>query len=142
MLYLMKAYQQTMENSEFLASSIVLIEHTSVLIAVFCNRNRSISNLTDPRLAEIRKANQFFESWKRTMEESPFQVTSKHFLTRETAEDLQPSYVFYSCVCCTSPLETVSIQGTSTLTLSKTSDLQEFIKNLQGTPKSKKIAAS
>lgn len=99
MLYLMKAYQQTLENPEFLASSIELLEHTSVLIDVFCNRNRPISNLTDPRLAEIRKASQFFESWKRTVEESPFQVASKHFLTRETAEDLQSSLVGFLSLC-------------------------------------------
>lgn len=61
MLYFMKAYQQTMENPEFMASSIVLLEHTLVLIDIFCNRNRSIPN---PRLAEIRKDSQFFESWK------------------------------------------------------------------------------
>lgn len=52
MLYFMKAYQQTMENPEFIASSIVLLEHTLVLIDIFCNRNRPIPN---PRLAEIRK---------------------------------------------------------------------------------------
>lgn len=99
MLYLMKAYQQTMENPEFLASSIVLLEHTSVLIDVFCNKNRPISNLTDPRLTEIRKASQLFEYWKRTVEESPFQVASKHFLTRETAEDLQSSLVGFLSLC-------------------------------------------
>lgn len=99
MLYLMKAYQQTIKNPEFLASSIALLEHTSVLIDIFCNRNRPISNLTDPRLAEIRAASQFFESWKRTVEESPFYVASKHFLTRETAEDLQSSLVGFIALC-------------------------------------------
>lgn len=99
MLYLMKAYQQTIKNPEFLASSIALLEHTSVLIDIFCNRNRPISNLTDPRLAEIKAASQFFESWKRTVEESPFYVASKHFLTRETAEDLQSSLVGFIALC-------------------------------------------
>lgn len=86
--YIMKAYQQTMENPEFLAFSIVLLEHTSPNL-----------NLTDPRFSKIRKASQFFESWKRTVQESPFQVASKHFLTRETAEDLQSTLVGFLSLC-------------------------------------------
>lgn len=85
-------------NNHWHALSIMLLEHTSVLIAVFCNRNRSISNLNEPRLAEIRKASQFFESLKRTVEESPFQVV-RHFLTRETAKDLQLSLVCFLWLC-------------------------------------------
>lgn len=83
MLYLIKAYQQTIKNPEFLAYSIALLEHTPVLIDIFCNRNRPISNLSDPRLAAIRAANQFFEFLKRTVKEYPSYVASKHFLTRE-----------------------------------------------------------
>lgn len=99
MLYLMKAYQQTLENTTYLASSIVLLEHTSVLIDIFCNRNRPISQVTDTRLTELRTVSQFFKSWRTTVEESPFQVTSKHFLTRETAEDLQSSLVGFLSLC-------------------------------------------
>ena len=99
MLYLMKAYQQTLENPDSLSSSILLLEHTSILVDIFCTKNRPISELSDGRLKQLKTASQFFLSWKTDVEESPLLVTSKHFLTRETAEDLQSSLVGFISLC-------------------------------------------
>lgn len=54
MLYFMKAYQQIIKNFEFLVFFIVLFEYISVLIDIFCNRNKFILNFIDLRFVEIR----------------------------------------------------------------------------------------
>ena len=49
MLYLMKALQATLAKPEELASSIDLLEHTSILTDIFCNVNRPVSEINRPQ---------------------------------------------------------------------------------------------
>ena len=63
-LYHMRAYQQPMKKSENLASSILLLEYTSMLVDIFCTKKRHISELTDGRLQQLQTASQFFLSQK------------------------------------------------------------------------------
>lgn len=99
MLYLMKSYQQTIEDPETLASSVALLEHTSTLIEIFCDRNRPISAMSDNRLHQITTASQFFLDWEKQVNDSVFLVISKNYLTKETSEDIQSALLGFISLC-------------------------------------------
>jgi hypothetical protein len=65
MLYLMKAYQATLKNTESLTASIGLLEQTSVLVDIFCCRNRPISTREDKRFDVL----EYFKVWENAIED-------------------------------------------------------------------------
>lgn len=99
MLFLMKSYQQTLEEPDTLASSVALLGQTSALIEIFCDKNRPISTLSDNRLHQINSASQFFIDWERDVNESVFLANSKNYLTKETSEDIQSALIGFVSLC-------------------------------------------
>lgn len=87
MLYLMKAYQATLKNPESLASSIELLEQTSVLVDIFCTRNRPISSQDDKRFEMLHNVVKYFKSWEDAIEDSVMFISSKNLMTQETRTD-------------------------------------------------------
>lgn len=55
MLYLMKVYQASLNNPEELASSMELLENTSILVDIFSNVNQPICSLSNKRLDNLRE---------------------------------------------------------------------------------------
>lgn len=99
MLYLMKAYQATLKNPENLAGSIELLQHTSLLVDIFCCRNRPISSQEDKRLAMLNNVVKYFTSWEEAIEESVLLVSSKNLMTKETRTDLHSALVGFTSLC-------------------------------------------
>lgn len=69
MLYLMKSYQATLSQPESLASTVELLEQTSVLVDIFSD-TRPISSVSDKRLQELNKVLHFFNSWEEQVKSS------------------------------------------------------------------------
>jgi hypothetical protein len=99
MLYLMKSYQQTLEDPGSLASSVALLEQTSILIDIFCDRNRPISDMSDNRINQIATASKFFLDWEKEVIESVLLAKSKNYLTKETSEDIQSALMGFVSLC-------------------------------------------
>lgn len=89
MLHLMKKYSETLpdEEQQKLTSSILLLQHTSVLVDLFLDTQRPITSMADKRIDFARKALDFFNRWEEEVIELKLN-TSKHLLTAETRDDL------------------------------------------------------
>ena len=92
MLYLMKAYQTSIPEPEKLASTVNLLESTSVLAEFFLDQNRPVSH-KDPRLAEVQKALDFFNGWETSAAEP------RHLLTKECRDDLNCAVTGFLTLC-------------------------------------------
>ena len=104
-LYHMRAYQQSLKKSENLASSILLLECTSMLVDIFCTKKRHISELTDGRLQQLQTACKFFLSQKCGRISPP--------RNEQTLPNPGLTIVLRG-VSITLPLETASIRGSLT----------------------------
>ena len=82
MLHLMELYQQSEHCHCDVASSIVLLRNTSVLVKIFSDTKHPIS---DGRLAKLKSVLHFFNEW-----ESAYKSKSekRHILTQETRDDI------------------------------------------------------
>lgn len=100
MLFLIESYQQTLEEQDVLASSVALLEQTSALFEIFCDKNRPISTISDNRLHQINPATQFFIDWEREVNESVSSLAnSKSYLTKETSKDIQSALIGFVSLC-------------------------------------------
>lgn len=92
MLYLMKAYQPTMNNPEKLSSTVKLLENTSVLVDFFMDTNRPV-RYKDPRLTEIEKTLEFFNKWESSS------TDTRNILTKECRDDLNCAIKGFITMC-------------------------------------------
>ena len=89
MLHLMLVYQQSLEDSLILNSTIALLQQTSTLVDIFCNNSSKVEDLSDPRIGKLLNVLQFFHDW-----ESEFftpQEKAKHLISRQPWEDIDSS---------------------------------------------------
>lgn len=98
MLFLFKSYQATLDVPERLASTILLLEHTSILVDVFRD-TRPISERTDTRLTQLAAVLSFFNKWEETIHQSKLYTASKHLFPQETRDDLNSCIVGFSSMC-------------------------------------------
>jgi hypothetical protein len=99
MLYLMKCYQATLQEPERLASSVELLEHTALLVDIFCDHNRPLSPLQDVRFTTLTKVIKFFNSWETQIVESATFIPKKHLITSETRDDINSSVTGFVALC-------------------------------------------
>lgn len=99
MLYLMRAYQRTLQNPENLASSIELLENTSQLVDIFSTINQPIASLHDKKFETLDNVNKFFLSWENDVDKSIMHVSSKNLITSETRTDINSSIVSFVSLC-------------------------------------------
>jgi hypothetical protein len=65
MLYLMKYYQKTLSEPNILSSTVSLLQTTSELINIVCDKNRPISDISDDRISQLYEINDvFFHLWE------------------------------------------------------------------------------
>ena len=93
MLYLMKSYQATLQEPEKLASTVKLLENTSILVDFFMDTNRPIRH-KDPRLTDLEKALRFFNDW-----ESSATHPVRTLLTKECRDDLNCAVTGFVKMC-------------------------------------------
>ena len=99
MLFLMKLYQATLQNPEDLSASISLLEHTSILVNIFCNVNQPIETCADQRLSDLQTVLDYFNSWEQAVQSSTTEIVQKHLITRETREDINSSITGFISLC-------------------------------------------
>lgn len=99
MLYLMKSYQSTLKDPERLASSVELLEATSVLVDIFSNKNQPIFSLSDNRIKSLQDCLSFFNKWEEDVITSDLYLKEKNLFTQETRDDLNSSITGFISVC-------------------------------------------
>jgi len=83
----MKVYKQSLGDSgRHLDSTIILLEHTSLLVEIF-NDLRPIRGPDDPRITQLHSVLQWFEEWETAA------VDKKSFFSYQTAEDVKSMLV-------------------------------------------------
>ena len=87
MLYLMQCYQNTLDNPAKLASTVELLENTSILVDIFLDK-RPITSLQDNRLNKLKEVWSFFNVWEHEIEQCQMYTSSKNLIPFETREDL------------------------------------------------------
>ena len=65
MVELMQYYQKSLNYPPSLQLTVVLLEHTSVLIRIFCEDHRPIESLADSRIRELLDVLNFFLNWEK-----------------------------------------------------------------------------
>ncbi|VDI20706.1 Hypothetical predicted protein [Mytilus galloprovincialis] len=98
MLYLMKCYQSTLENPESLASTVEILENSSIIVDFFLDK-RPINNLQDPRLQKLKNVLLFFNKWEKEIEHCKLYSASKNLITFQTREDLNSSIQGFLSLC-------------------------------------------
>lgn len=98
MLYLMKFYQSTLENPESLASTVEILENSSILVDIFLDK-RPINNLQDPRLQKLKNVLLFFNKWEKEIEHCKLYRASENLITFQTREDLNSSIQGFLSLC-------------------------------------------
>ncbi|CAC5362859.1 unnamed protein product [Mytilus coruscus] len=98
MLYLMKCYQSTLENPESLASTVEILENSSILVDIFLDK-RPINNLQDPRLQKLKNVLLFFNKWEKEIEHCKLYSASKNLITFQIREDLNSSIQGFLSLC-------------------------------------------
>lgn len=98
MLFLFKSYQATLDVPERLASTILLLENTSVLVDIFRD-TRPIIEKTDTRLTQLDAVLSFFNKWEETISQTNLYTTSKHLFPQETRDDLNSCISGFSAMC-------------------------------------------
>ena len=88
MLNLFKAYQKTLHNSSKLNGVIALLEHTSVFVQIFSSVTSKIQSMYDGGLGQLKEVLASFHDWE--SEYSDPKLHTKHLITRETCEDIDP----------------------------------------------------
>ena len=92
MLYLMRAYQSSLQLPEQLSSTIKLLQNTSVLVDFFLDLIRPVRH-QDPRLMEVEKALAFFNEWEASVEEP------RNLLSKECRDDLNCAVTGFISLC-------------------------------------------
>ena len=90
MLLLMKAYQQSLENGEYLDDTIDFLTQTSCLINI-CRRTVAITSKQDDRFTQLCGVFQWFVEWREsTLKDYNIPKTKRGTMlpTRECFEDL------------------------------------------------------
>jgi hypothetical protein len=95
MLYLMKLYQGTLDNPARLASTMELLENTSILVNIFLDK-RPITNLQDNRLKKLEDVLSYFKNWENEITNCKMFNPSKNLMTAETR--VQAFRDSYPCV--------------------------------------------
>ena len=85
-LELMRKYQQTLKGSPNLASTMEILENTSVLVEIFNNDSNSVENIGDKRIEKLLKVLSFFTEWEKEFEDP--KDRNKHLMSKETREDV------------------------------------------------------
>jgi hypothetical protein len=98
MLFVMKAYQATLDDPAVLSATIKLLENTAPLVEIFHDK-RPISSLADERLQQLRNIVDFFNNWEDQVSKSKLYVASKHLITQDTRDDLNSSIVGFLSLC-------------------------------------------
>ena len=99
MLYLMKTFQSTLEDPQRLASSVQVLENTSVVTDMFCDNNRPLSSLSDERFDSLKDVLLFFNTWESFILSSNAYTASKHLMSQETRDDIKSSITGFLSLC-------------------------------------------
>ena len=103
MLNLMGTFQATLDDPHELDSTILLLEHTQVLVDIFCNINSKIESLEDSHVQKLLTVFEFSHTWENEFV-TP-KEKSRHLIIRQTREDIDSSiYGFIEMISITSKL--------------------------------------
>ena len=80
MLFLMKAYGDSLQDASHLSSTLKFLEITSSIVDLF-NNSTPLTSLNDNRITQASKALQFFSDWK--------VPDKKSMMTKETQNDVK-----------------------------------------------------
>ena len=95
----MSKYADSLEDPKELASTIRLLENTSILVEIFLDVNRPIVSLNDKRLTELKTSLDFFNTWEMEVMSDKKLSMKKHLLTQETRDDLNSAVLGFTGVC-------------------------------------------
>ncbi|KAK3109107.1 hypothetical protein FSP39_023224 [Pinctada imbricata] len=98
MLFLMKAYQDTLEDGSQLNSTVKLLTHTSELVEIFMD-TRPIHSNSDLRLNSLKNIQEFFQQWEEDISRSIVYNPKKNLITRETRDDIKCSINGFLSLC-------------------------------------------
>jgi hypothetical protein len=98
MLRLMKEFRKSVKQPEELDSTVAVLEHTAVLVDIFLDVNRPITDVSDKRLVLMKDALNFFNMWEEDVKADPKLSVKKHLLTQETRDDLNSAILGFSDV--------------------------------------------
>ncbi|KAK3089320.1 hypothetical protein FSP39_002711 [Pinctada imbricata] len=101
MLNLMESYAQSLPDSDFLTSSVSLLQQTSKLIAIFRD-SRLITNVNDKRLKDLTDIYYWFANWDKEIKEStsiPDNQKSKSLPSKECMNDIMCMLTSFPAVC-------------------------------------------
>lgn len=110
MLNLFKLYKDSLQDGNFLNSTIELLEHTSVLVDIFSNVNTKIENVHDSRIAQILKVLDFFHDWEE--EHTNAKNKGRSLISWQTRQDIDSClYGFVELVAVASKLNISIVPG-------------------------------
>ena len=110
MLHLMHTCQSNLTDPHELDSTILLLEHTSILVDIFSNIHWKIESLEDARIQKLLQVLNFFHMWENEFECS--KETNRHLITRQTREDIDSCiYGFIEMVSVKSALSIPLLPG-------------------------------
>ncbi|KAL3857566.1 hypothetical protein ACJMK2_012217 [Sinanodonta woodiana] len=99
MLFLMRSYQASLTNQDSVRGTVRLLQQTCKITEIFCDKNRSITDISDPRLDMLHEVLSFFNTWEKTVSESTILVSQKHLMSKETRDDLNSSLMGFISLC-------------------------------------------
>ncbi|KAJ8318738.1 hypothetical protein KUTeg_003829 [Tegillarca granosa] len=99
LLFLMKSYQATLHDPARLASSVELLENTSILTDLFCNSNQPICSKNDKRIELLREILHFFNDWESQIVNSVLYLQAKNLITQETRDDINSAVSGFISLC-------------------------------------------
>ena len=101
MLHLMKKFRDSQYDGQYLNSTIELLEHTSILVAVFRDM-RPIKEISDDRLKQITSVLDWFMEWESEIKSSksiPAKLKDKHLISDQCRQDLQSLILGFRQIC-------------------------------------------
>ena len=110
MLNLMCTFQGTLDDPHELDSTILLLEHTQVIVDIFCNINSKIESMHDSHIQTLVQVLEFFHTWEN--ESVSTKDKNRHLITRQTWEDIDLCiYGFIEMISVTSKLSIPIVPG-------------------------------
>ena len=110
MLNLMRTFQGTLGDPHELDSTILLLEHTQVMIDIFCNINSKIESMHDSHKEKLVQVLEFFHTWEK--ESVSTKDKNRHLITRQTWQDIDSCiHGFIEMISVTSKLSIPVVPG-------------------------------
>ncbi|KAK3577291.1 hypothetical protein CHS0354_008383 [Potamilus streckersoni] len=89
----------SLSNPDSVRGTVHILQQTSKITEVFCDKNRSITDISDPRLSMLHDVLNIFNNWEKTVSESTLLVPGKHLMSKETRGDLNSSLMGFISLC-------------------------------------------